>query len=817
MSIEQFNLDNNQEEYKKTPPYIYGLIIFTAIAIVATIGYSTYLANRSSDYFTPLIDASNKIRTTSALAHLWTEEALIDGTDIQFNKIEDLYDKASGYTNIMLAGGKVSEQYFLPVKDLELRKYLENTREKINYCKTLSGNRFSLKHKAIAGTETDQTFNEAFNALLNSSTKVVNRLHHVMNRDMKIFHNIQWSLILLSFMLSIMLVTAVHRTSRRKNEFIQTIRDNNYELVDMNCKLASTEQQLRANNQQLMAGEQQLQASNQQLMAGEQQLKAANQQLKASEEQLKVANMQLMANDQQLRATNQQLMASEQALRESENRYRSLFDHMLEGVALNRLIYDDKGRPVDYEILNVNPQFEAIINIQREHLIKKTATEAYSTSEPPFIEEYSKVADTGVSYRFETYFAPLKKHFDISVSAFAKGHFATIFTDITERKQVEEEKLTIQTQIQKLESLGILAGGIAHDFNNLLTGILANINFVAIKMKDDATILERLSVAEKACLHSQDLTKQLLTFSSGGAPVKSVVDPDKLIRESVGFTIRGSNITADFQFTEGLWAIDADEGQINQVISNLSINAMHAMPEGGRLNINAENINVDEKDRLPLKNGAYVKISVEDNGIGISDEYMQKIFDPYFTTKKQGSGLGLAISFSIINKHNGFITANHAPEKGTIFVIYLPASVEQPRHEMPVNDEIMHGHGNILLMDDEEIVSTTAGAILNEFGFDVTLTSDGMETIELYTKMKDSEKPFDLVIMDLTIQGGMGGRETMQKLLEIDPDIKAIVSSGYSSNPIMANFRSYGFMGMLNKPYKVNELVNAINSVLSKK
>ncbi len=635
-----------------------------------------------------------------------------------------------------------------------------------------------------------------------------------MGREMMIFSSIQWILIVSGFLVSLIVFMMLYKFYRKNSNYILDIHEKNLKLMDATHQMAATEQQLRALNQQLMASEQQLRAANLQLAVSEEEARAANQQLMAGEQQLRASNQQLMANEQQLRAANQQLMASEQALRESESRYSSLFNDMAEGVALHRIIYDDNSSPVDYEIINVNPQYEAILNISREQVLNKLATEAYGVEEPPFISEYSKVAETGIPYRFETYFPPLKKYFEISASSFSKGYFATIFSDITYRKHVEEEKLKFQTQIQKLESMGILAGGIAHDFNNLLTGILANINLVAIQMKDDEKISKRLSAAENACLRSQDLTKQLLTFSSGGAPVKSIIDLKAIIRDSVYFTTRGSNVTPEFNFTDDLRAVEVDKGQISQVISNLSINAIHAMPNGGIIKLSADNINVSKDNGLPIKSGPYVKISVEDSGIGIPEEYFQKIFDPYFSTKKQGSGLGLAISHSIISKHDGFITAESRPEKGTIFHIYIPTSTQEAPPEVSVDDNIEAGKGNILFMDDEEMVTTTAKAILNEFGFDVSLAGDGKEAIELYQKMKDSGNPFDLVIMDLTVQGGMGGKEAIEKLLKIDPNAKAIVSSGYSSSPVMADFRSHGFKGVITKPYKVHELVNTIKRVL---
>lgn len=386
-----------------------------------------------------------------------------------------------------------------------------------------------------------------------------------------------------------------------------------------------------------------------------------------------------------------------------------------------------------------------------------------------------------------------------------------VFRDITERRRVEEEL----QKIQKLESVGILAGGIAHDLNNLLTGVLGNIS-LARMYEDLAEKDRRLAEAEKASMQIRDLTQQLLTFSRGGAPILQTADMGKLLRDSASFALRGSNVGGEFSISDDLWPVEMDEGQINQVISNLIINAQQAMPAGGIVRVSAENITMGTESGLPLEPGAYIKVSVEDQGVGISEKYLQRIFDPFFSTKQAGSGLGLATSYSIIQKHSGYITVESQLGVGTTFHIHLPASPdgvlieEEKKEEKPIM-----GEGRILVMDDEEHVRDTAADMLRSIGYEAVTSINGSEAIKLYKEAMGSGKPFNVVIMDLTVPGGMGGKEAIQKLIEIDPEVKAIVSSGYSTDPIMANFREYGFKGVIAKPYRTRELSVALRKVIA--
>jgi PAS domain S-box-containing protein len=386
------------------------------------------------------------------------------------------------------------------------------------------------------------------------------------------------------------------------------------------------------------------------------------------------------------------------------------------------------------------------------------------------------------------------------------------FRDITERKKMEEEIL----KAHKLESLGVLAGGIAHDFNNLLTGIMGNISLAKMFVKPGEKAYARLGAAEKACELTKGLTGQLLTFAKGGAPIRKVESMTRIIMDSAGFVLRGSNVRCAFSLPDDLWDVEVDVGQMSQVINNLIINADQAMPDGGKIAIHAENITLGPDGNLPLAEERYVHISIRDQGMGIPGENLPKIFDPYFTTKKKGSGLGLASVYSIIMKHGGHVGVESKPGSETTFHIYLPATDKGPAEEaaLPKQREQGRGKGRILVVDDEQVVRETAREILGHLGYQADLCEDGTAALNLYRDARDSGIPYAVVFMDLTIPGGMGGKVTMKKLLEIDPDVKGVVTSGYSNDPILAHYREYGFSGVVAKPFKVDEIFAVLNTLI---
>ncbi|MBI5453029.1 MAG: PAS domain S-box protein [Deltaproteobacteria bacterium] len=381
--------------------------------------------------------------------------------------------------------------------------------------------------------------------------------------------------------------------------------------------------------------------------------------------------------------------------------------------------------------------------------------------------------------------------------------------DITERDMVEREIL----KARKLESIGVLAGGIAHDFNNLLLGILGNVS-VAKALADPAgKVHSLLSEIEKAALKSKDLTKQLLTFSKGGEPVREMVNLAQLVEDSARLALREAKVQCSFSFQKGLYEAEADSGQLSQVINNIVLNAAQAMGDFGRIDVKAENVTVGEGGPLP-KAGDYVKISVRDFGPGIPKKIIGRVFDPFFTTKDKASGLGLAVSYSIMKKHGGLITAESSND-GAAFSVYIPAAV-QKTETGTATDDIAMGSGRILVMDDEVLVRDVTREMLELLGYESSFAEDGTKAVELYKDALRSGSPFEAVILDLTVPHGMGGLDTLKELLKADPSVKAIVSSGYSKDPIMSDYPKYGFSGVIVKPYRVSEFSRAIKAVLEK-
>ena len=321
----------------------------------------------------------------------------------------------------------------------------------------------------------------------------------------------------------------------------------------------------------------------------------------------------------------------------------------------------------------------------------------------------------------------------------------------------------------------------------------------------------------EACLRARDLTHQLLTFSKGGSPIKRTTSISEIIRESVQFALRGSNIRPEFTLPDQLWSVDADEGQLNQVINNLAINAQQAMPEGGVVHFFAENKQLERSSGLPLEPGQYVMVAVRDQGVGIPSKYLERIFDPYFSTKQKGSGLGLAIAHSIIQKHGGSISVDSEVGKGSTFCIFLPASTETVSKNRNATGTLDFGSGRILVMDDEEMIRFLATKMLKHLGYETITAPDGQEALTVYQDALQKGTPFDAVIVDLTVPGGMGGKKTLQHLKEIDPEVKCIVSSGYSDDPIMAEYHRYGFSAVIAKPYTIAHMGETLASVLNHK
>lgn len=506
---------------------------------------------------------------------------------------------------------------------------------------------------------------------------------------------------------------------------------------------------------------------------------------------------------------------AEKALRESEDRYRSLVENIELGITL----IDS-----DYTILMTNAAQGKLFNKDVNDFVGKKCfqefekrenvcphcpgTQTMATGQPAHAETRG-IRDDGSRFNVHLNTFPTFSR-DGSIIGFIE-----VVEDITEKKQAEEalrESEARLQQSQKMESIGTLAGGIAHDFNNILTTILCNVSLAKTQVTSEDELFEMLSEAEMASLRAQTLTKQLLTFAKGGAPVKETASIKDILKESSSFVLRGSKSNCELSIADGLWPAEVDVGQMSQVINNIVINANQAMPGGGIIQVAAENLIVEDRHGLPVNPGRYIKISIKDQGVSIAEKHLSNIFDPYFTTKQEGSGLGLATAYSIIKKHDGHITVESQLGVGTTFHIYLPASDKAIPEKEKV--KVIKGQGRVLVMDDEASLRKVVGRMLAMLGYEAEFAKDGAEAIRMVKEAKEAGKPYDAVILDLTIPGGMGGKEVINKLLEIDPEVKAIVSSGYSDDPVLSNFQEYGFKGMMPKPFQSQLLSKVIHEVL---
>ncbi len=403
----------------------------------------------------------------------------------------------------------------------------------------------------------------------------------------------------------------------------------------------------------------------------------------------------------------------------------------------------------------------------------------------------------------------LEQRVEERTAALAQAN-AALLEQIAERQRMEDELL----KARKIKSVGVLAAGIAHDFNNLLTGILGYVSLAKVVAQTDAKVVAYLTAAEQACQRATALTQQLLTFAKGGAPVRHTVSLVELLKECVDFVLRGANVRGDIQIAADLWAVNVDAGQINQVIHNVVLNAMQAMPGGGTVQMRAENVILAAGVPFPLPEGRYVKITVQDSGCGIPTEVLANIFDPYFTTKAEGSGLGLTTAYAIVIKHEGYITIASEVGVGTTVVIYLPASQKAPVSASTHPHIPLRGSGRILVVDDEAMVRNVLRQLLESLGYMVECVQDGTDAVAAYQRAQAAGQPFAVVILDYTIPGGMGGLETLTRLRAIDPQVTALISSGYANNPVLADWAYYGFDGVVVKPYTMAQLQEALHNVL---
>ena len=503
--------------------------------------------------------------------------------------------------------------------------------------------------------------------------------------------------------------------------------------------------------------------------------------------------------------------AMEEELRRSEERLRRYFEIGMVGMAMIS---------PDHQFIEINDHLCNMLGFEKEELMQLSWKKVAHPADIQLKMEYfgAMLAGTSDGYSMDcTYICKdgSLKSVNLSVKCIRSSdnsieYFLALYLDLTERTQLEQER----TKAARLESIGFLAGGIAHDFNNILTAVMGNLSLASVEVEKDSELSNFISQAEKAALRAKDLTQQLLTFSKGGAPIlatKSVVD---VIRESAEFSLHGSNVKIIFDFAPNLSLVLIDEGQISQVIYNMVINADQAMPNGGILQIKAKNIKIQENDPLNLKPGDYVHIILQDSGIGIPQDQLNSIFDPYYSTKQKGSGLGLATSYSIIKRHNGTITVESEFGQGTAFNIYLPASELEEKENKIIESNFRTDAVSILFMDDEPTVQETASMMCNHLGHSVILTNDGQETLEKLDESLKLDSPFDIAFLDLTVPGGIGGVETVKLLRGKGHKIPCVATSGYSNDPVSSEFKSYGFSYFLPKPFTLDNLQEAIDKAL---
>jgi PAS domain S-box-containing protein len=613
--------------------------------------------------------------------------------------------------------------------------------------------------------------------------------------------------------------------------------------------------------------------------------------------------------------------------RNAEKNYYTLFREMLDGFALHEIICDQKGNPVNYRFIAVNPAFERMTGLKAQDIAGRTVLDVLPGTEPYWIERFCKVALTGEPIFFENYSAELLMHFKVTAFKPAPNQFACIFSNITEQKKAEKKLLESEARyrsivenindalyihdfegtilevnenactmlgytrkefvgmniskidknasaisnrmnemfqlgsvlfecehvdckgnpvsvlvsakvvsvdgkgiaqsfvrdisaikkhedalrnIHKLESLGLLAGGIAHDFNNLMGGIFGYID-IAREMSNEENVKGYLTKTMSTLERARGLTQQLLTFAKGGTPVKKIDKLFPFVQETALFALSGSTVSCRFDVAQDLWRCNFDRNQIGQVIDNFIINAQQAMPLGGAIDITAGNVCLQEKEcPAALLKGKYVKISIKDYGIGIQKELIGKVFDPFFTTKAKGHGLGLSICYSIVSKHGGSIEVESEPGKGSTFHLYLPeASDFSPTLEGELI--VIHkGCGTFLIMDDEDVIRDTVGCMIMSLGYSVVCTENGKEAIDFFISELEAGRKIEGMIFDLTIPGGIGGKEAIGEIRKLDRDVPVFVVSGYADDPVMANPHEFGFTDSICKPFKKSDLVKVL-------
>lgn len=536
------------------------------------------------------------------------------------------------------------------------------------------------------------------------------------------------------------------------------------------------------------------------------------------EKRVEERTTELKRSNEQLTYEISERISAEKKLADEKERLSATLKSIGDGV----ITTDNKGT-----IVLLNKAAENLIECSLENIIGENLDKIYKTQKlnPRIPYNTTIFEEINSNHYFSTlgrqsvlYSISGKEYIIFESGVPIKDHvnnisgYVIVFRDITEKYHLEEELF----KARKLESISLLASGIAHDFNNLLTGIITNLFMAKMGINTETDTYQMITTAEKAAFQASTLTRQLLTFSKNcDTATKEETSIKELIENSIGFYLKNSKSEYRIDIPECIYKISVDRGQIDKALHNIILNADQAMPEGGMILVAAENITIDSHNQaLPLTGGDYVKICITDQGQGIPNENLLKIFDPYFTTKIKGTGLGLTSAYSIVQKHGGHISVNSQLSKGTTFTIYLPASVNTISDSSTDKPGISKGRGKVLFVDDEQFILKSTGQILEHLGYAVSLAENSQDTIDLFKEAFNSECHFTVVIIDLTISGGSGAKEVVSELLEIDPEAKVIVSSGYTNDPIMLNYASYGFSGAIPKPYNIEDLNSKIQEII---
>jgi two-component system, cell cycle sensor histidine kinase and response regulator CckA len=519
---------------------------------------------------------------------------------------------------------------------------------------------------------------------------------------------------------------------------------------------------------------------------------------------------ELQVHQIELEIQNEELQQARDTVEAALDKYSDLYDFAPVGyLTLDR----------DGTICEANLTSASLLGIERSRLIRRRFGLFLSPTELPAFNAFLKRVFESQARGFcETTLVRKGKpamavRLEAAVAA-SRGECRAVLTDITERKRAEEDRLILS----KLESTGILAGGIAHDFNNLLTVILLNLELAHDLAPSEGELARRLEEAKQAALASRALTQQLITFAQGDTPQRKPTALSGLIQTSVRPALSGSRVRCELSLADELSWVEVDEGQIGQVIRNLVLNAREAMSEGGTITVRAANVRLGRREVASLPPGDYVRLSIADQGCGIPQELLLKIFDPYFSTKQRGDqkgmGLGLTICHAILHKHQGAITVTSRVGTGSTFDLYLPAARKPVAPAPALTSDRLPQPARILVMDDEVGIREIVGITLQQMGHEVESVEDGRRAVEAYCRARDLGRSFDAVLLDLTVRGGMGGVQAVQSLLEIDPAVKAIVMSGYANDPVLLEPERHGFKGALAKPFNVRKLQQILSRVL---